>query len=519
MLDSWRDPARDVRIAVESWIICEAITNQFIERPHSSRMVWNYLLHVGPAAVWRKIRSRLGERSRNSKIAGIGVGRILERPEDSGLNPGDRVIFFAPNHSKDWPRITLDFNLVGPASESANSLRALSELPETLRTIVGWSPYSGAAPDFQAVKQELRRVASDCGLIPTEVRRRGSVGTDDADPHECVHGPAVSARQPTAVLFGLGNYSKTQIVQHVRRHLHLEAIHEIDPDQIDSAKHLATTLDTSPWPRTGEKYDAWFVAGFHHTHAPIAVHALNSGSYAVVEKPIVTTRPQLVSLTEALRGRGSRKLFSCFQKRYSRINDWIKQDLGISANEPLDMHCLVYEIPAPALHWYNWPNSGSRLISNGCHWLDYFLYMNGFSPVTSFEITPLRKTDFCASMRLANGAQMTMSLTDTGSARLGVRDVIELRAGGVTARLVDASYYEAENTSRVLRRRTVNPMQAYQRMYDDICRRIAAGADGDPHESLRSTELMLDLEDEMRLHKKDRVSNQSVPREAVWGAG
>jgi hypothetical protein len=162
------------------------------------------------------------------------------------------------------------------------------------------------------------------------------------------------------------------------------------------------------------------------------------------------------------------------------------------------MHCLVYEIPVPALHWYNWPNSGSRVVSNGCHWLDYFLYMNDYSPVTGLEVWPLRGSDLAAYVRLDNGAQMTMSLTDTGSCRLGVREVVDLRAGDVTVRMIDATYYEAENGVRVLRRRRVNPMDAYRLMYESICRRIAAGRQGDPLESLRSSKLMLDLDDELK---------------------
>jgi hypothetical protein len=163
------------------------------------------------------------------------------------------------------------------------------------------------------------------------------------------------------------------------------------------------------------------------------------------------------------------------------------------------MHSLVYEIPLPRLHWYTWPNSGSRLVSNGCHWLDYFLFMNDFAAVSDLRVEPMRGGDLVTCVRLVNGAQMIMSLTDAGSPRLGVRDVIDLRANNTTVRLVDATFYHAENRSRVLRTRSVNSMAAYKRMYDEICRRITRGEEGDSTESLRSTELMLDLEDALRV--------------------
>lgn len=496
LLDAWRNPETEARIAVEAWFAEERITDQFIERPKSPRMVWNYFLRVGPVSVWRKIRSRLAEGERNRKVAGVGTGRILDAPAGGRFESGQRVIFFASNHSSNWPRICLDVRLIYPmqALAGSSSARETLKLPQSLRSYAGWSPYSGVMLDEHVVQAELHRLSSECRPIAIEPREQpfaGSIGRDRIEADVARRGA------PSAVVFGFGNYAKTQIVPHVRRHLQLAAIHEIDQDQIASAAGLGTTLDTSPYSRDAERYDAWFIAGFHHSHAALAVRALSDGAYAVVEKPLVTTREQFDALQHALTRTGERRLFTCFHKRYSRMNEWARLDLGVDAGAPVDMHCMVYEIPLPALHWYNWPNSGSRLTSNGCHWLDYFLYQNEYSPVRELDVRPLRGSDLVTWVRLENGAQLTMSLTDTGSQRLGVRDVIDLRAGDVTIRLIDSTYYDAESSSRVVRRRRVNPMDGYAAMYDTICRRIVAGQDGDSLESLRSTALMLDLEDEL----------------------
>jgi predicted dehydrogenase len=217
-----------------------------------------------------------------------------------------------------------------------------------------------------------------------------------------------------------------------------------------------------------------------------------------VEKPLATSWKQYAALSTALESGGERRLFACFHKRYSRLNDWARSDLGVDPGEPVDMHCIVFEIPLPFLHWYNWPNSGSRIISNGCHWLDYFLFMNDYCQVVDAGVWAVSEPDVAAFVELDNGAKLVMSLTDTGSARLGVRDVIELRAGNVTVRLTDATYYDAENTAKVLRRRRENPMSAYRRMYRTICRRIAKGKPGDDLSTLCSSKLMLQIEDELR---------------------
>jgi predicted dehydrogenase len=494
ILDAWRDPARDVRVAVDYWCSTVPISDQYVVRPRSIRMVWNYLRRVGPQAVLRKIRSRLGEERRNAKVAGIGYGVLLEAPATQESAVGERVIFFAPNHSTDWPRLSLDARLIRQVSGDSASSSGEKKVafPESLQALSGWSPFSGLPLDAGLVQSELSRVTRLCPPPPDGISR-----SRQERAHERLAVNAGRTGKRTAVLFGLGNYAKTQILPHLRSHLQLTTVHEVDPDQMHSAVDLGAMLDTSPWPRNDERYDAWFVAGFHHMHASIAIRALESGAYAVVEKPLATTRDQYRALRETMERSPSSRLFAGFHKRYSRLNEWAREDLAIPLGERVDMHGIVYEIPLPARHWYNWPNSGSRLISNGCHWLDYFLYVNDNSPVSERYVRRMRGSDLLVAVRLENGAELTLSLTDTGSERLGVRDVIELRAKNATVRLVDSTEYEGENSTRMLRRARVNPMDAYARMYDSICRRIASGQAADARESLRSTALMLDLEEDL----------------------
>jgi predicted dehydrogenase len=489
-LAAWRDPAREVRIDLSHWLVAEPVTRQFIERPRNLGMVWNYLRRIGPVAVARKIRSRLAESRRNRKIGGVGTGVVVEAPEGSGFPPGQRVVFFAPNHGEDWRCISVDARFVMAAGSGTAEHANVTALPPELKALSGWSPFSGCPVDAAAVRRGLAPFA---GMLKVDAIAESALSSLQC--RDRIERAALPAGRPTAAIFGLGNYAKTQIVPHTLRHLSLQAVHEIDPDQIMGAAGLGVTLDTNPGARPGERFDAWFVAGFHHTHAALAVRALREGAYAVVEKPLVTTREQLAELQAAMRGPAAAKLFTCFHKRYSKLDEWVQADIPTPRGAPVDMHAIVYEIPLPPLHWYNWPTSGSRLVSNGCHWLDYFLFVNGYSAVCDADVSPMRGSDVLATVRLENGAQLVLSITETGSERLGVRDVIELRAADVTVRLIDAAYYNAESTRRVIRDRRVNPMDAYARMYDTICRRIRAGASGDSPESLRSTMLMLDLED------------------------
>lgn len=64
-------------------------------------------------------------------------------------------------------------------------------------------------------------------------------------------------------------------------------------------------------------------------------------------------------------------------------------------------------------------------------------------------------------------------MTYGGSERIGPQDYVELRANGRTVRMFNESLYLAEGPRQVLRRRRINKMRSYARMYQEISRRVA----------------------------------------------
>jgi predicted dehydrogenase len=312
---------------------------------------------------------------------------------------------------------------------------------------------------------------------------------------QVIERPPSTSSKPSGILFGLGNYAKTAILPNIKGNINLERVHEIDPGQLRFLSgYKNISLDTSAIPRKDLKFDAWFIAGFHHTHSALAISALEQGAYAVIEKPLVTSMDQYKELLRSIEINKNSRFYSCFHKRYSKLNNFFHRDMDGNENYSVDMHCIVYEIPLPTNHWYNWTKSGSRLISNGCHWLDYFMFLNNYSEVIDLKKWNPRDSDMVVQVSLANGAYLSMSLTDSGSQRLGVRDYIELRAAGNTFTMIDGTYYTAENRNHVYAKHRVNPMTSYSKMYADISSGIANKDAGDDTITLRSTKLMLDLE-------------------------
>jgi predicted dehydrogenase len=508
--DDWRDgyldehrSEADVRIRVHALLTVDALEDVYFVRERSPWRLWNYLREVGLLWVVRKVISRSRESSRNRKYLSAGSGVVLEAPSGSGIQPGARVAFVAPCHPRALERIVLPLELVQPLEETSPSatpggeiaLADGSPMNDSLASeLGGWSAFSGRPLDPDHLRAALAKVATALSAQDWSAARRLAVPEPSAVAERL--GSFAAGAGPTAVLFGYGNYGKAIVLNNVRHALRVAAIHEIDPTLLPPGRDEGILWDTAAFPRHDERYDVYLIASYHHTHAPIALHALRQGAAAVVEKPTCTTRAQLDELLASL-GATRGRVFAGFHKRYSPLNALARRDLGTAPGNPVHYHAIVFEEPLPARHWYRWPNSCSRIVSNGCHWLDHFLFLNDWSEPVGIDVArgPFDAQMVNVSVRLANGAFFSLVLTDAGSARVGVREHVELRSGGVTVTVDDGARYLAENGKRILRRTRVNKMTSYEVMYRTIADRIARGETGDSSRSIQvSAGLVLDVE-------------------------
>jgi predicted dehydrogenase len=522
LADAYRAPGQ-CRIEVEAIVPLERLDDVYPVRDRRDlRMVWNYLRAIGVRDTLRKVVSRSREGLRNEKFVSCGIGRVIEAAEGGTIATGHRVVFLCPVGAAASERLVLPEALLLPV-EAGTTLpaldddavalnRAAAEAGEWWQPVRGWRPESGEAlPTYatQAALKEAQRLVLGADWSAARKLPRGDEPVRTVFPAaRAGHDP----RRKRATLFGHGNYAKTILLPRLSRHLDVDCVHEIDPAQIPRRRADGVRWDTSPVLDADERPDAVLIASYHHTHADLAAEALRRGAAALVEKPIATTRRQLHDLLATLRATGG-ALFSGYQRRYLPFNDWAREDLGLGADDPVNYHAIVYEVSLPELHWYRWPSSRSRLVSNGCHWIDHFLHLNRYAAPSEFDVRVGRDGTTNCSVTLENGAFFSMVLTDQGSRRLGVRDHVELRAAGATVRIEDACRYEAEDRHRVLRRGSLRRLEAYERMYDAIGRKIAAGEPGDtPHSLQRSAGLVLDLQDQLvRLERQRRFSPGSQP--------
>lgn len=507
----WRDgyldyhrPPGEVRIRVLAWWPLERLHDVFVDQPRRLARLWHYYREVGLRELSRKVRSRLRETLRDRRFFCIGVGEILAAEADADLTPGEFVTFVAPSHPECVERVCLPPALVTPVPAELVQ-RVVRPGCVCLYTgsppaghpdwdaLAGWSRFAGREAEGAAARL-LPWARGVWQRVEPGSARVLPLPEPSAITEHC--GEARPGRgELTGVLFGLGNYAKTCIIPNIDRRIHLQCVHEIEPVQLGRRRADGYRCDASEFVRPDEHYDVFFIAGYHHTHADLAVAALSSGGWAVMEKPLATTRAELDRLLAALREHPGR-VYAGFHMRYSPLWPLARADLQLAPGDPVNYHCIVYEIPYPRRHWYNWPSSRSRIVSNGCHWLDHFLYMNGYPAVERCDLWVGRNHDKHVSVELENGATMSMSLTDHGSRRIGVQEHIQLRAKGITVRVDNGGRYVSEDRYRIIRRKRINKMTLVHRMYRTISGRIIAGEPGDSLASVqRAWELILTLDE------------------------
>jgi predicted dehydrogenase len=483
-----------VDIRVRRMVTLRRVSGLYFERARSVRMVFNYLAEIGVRSTVKKILSRSAERYRNEKFLSIGFGVTTD-----GGGGNQYVVFVATRHPRCVDRIVLPGALVAPLVDSpvvgAEGAVEHVDLSGSAAAIPAWLDAAGGWDSESSESAPVIDWAAVTALCKTS--GQGRVFSISAEAPTNTRSVVAAHAGITGTLFGYGNYAKTVILPSLPNELVVHRIHEIDPLQVPLKRDPAVLWSTSPDLSVDDKGSVVFIAGYHHSHGPLAGAALARNKDCVVEKPLVTSRAQLAELDLALQKSGGR-YFACFQKRYSRFNDWAHSDLGVKAGDPINYHAIVYEVPLPDKHWYRWASSRSRLVSNGCHWVDHFLFLNEWSEPQRWDVQAVADGTLSVFISLRNGACMTMTLTDIGSERIGVQDHIQLRAGRVTIRLNNDSDYVAESSSRILRRSRINKMTTYRDMYAQIGRKIVAGSPGDSRQSiLSSASLVLDLEEAM----------------------
>jgi hypothetical protein len=500
--EPWLRPGT-VTVRVTGSVAVAPVEDQFFVRERNVRWLLGYLRRIGVRETVRKVRSRHSERLRNDRWLVVGTGAVVSS-RTTEVAVGSKVGFV----SASTPRAV---DTVVVSAEQVVDPAAVADL---VREGDGWSVAKGEADsETRALIELVLALEASCeaarpvdaaletplGRLAARTRRHNhlSLPPISGNADELPVQRASSDGRPTASLFGLGQYAKTQILPNLGDHLDIRWIHEVDPFQLIGARSLlpAAALDCAPVLGSDEQPTALVAAGFHHTHADCLQMAVDRViPYVILEKPPVTDDAGIDALRQAFAAGVT--VLAAYQRPHSTLHAEIVA--AFPRGEPVSYFATVHEVPLPQFHWYRWPCSGTEVLSNACHWIDHFLALNPGVGVERTECRSLRHGSV-TYVRLASGAELNLVVTHEGSSRLGVRDACMITCGPMSARWCDATLL-IEDSTRVVARRREHPYEAHRRMYQAFGTQIAAGSTSphDAHGILRSAELILRLDEQLR---------------------
>jgi predicted dehydrogenase len=410
-----------------------------------------FVRHEGLRATWRKYRSKKLEKYLEEQqviVLGllglhdrrfVGVTRYLGTPFVFDTD----LIFELP------PEITLaDLVLSDEMVHAFEAYLPVHSCPLALEL----------ASKLQ-LSNPFLRVVEDCTLFQPYV--------DDAEPLS----RGIRQTETEGVyLLGLGAYAREYILPAFRGQVIGAADYKAGLMGFRSAEpFLVCRESTQLRPLlAADTKPLVIICTYHSDHATKAFEALevNSGAFVFVEKPVCVTRVDAERLFQ-LKLQGA-WIDVGFNRRYAPFTARLQQELQCLPR-PWLLTMLIKELRLPLSHWYFWPNQGTRITGNLCHWIDLAFYLVGARPT---ELTLLSSgDDVSVGILFADGTLVNIVASDMGADLQGVEEYIEVRAGDCTIAIHDFERLVIRSGGRTTALRSWQRDKGHAAMYQDLRRR------------------------------------------------
>ena len=467
----------------------ENASGRLTRRP--GRKVATFLLTDGPVRTLRKARTKRDEpRFTGDFRISVVLGEVI--------GSGDRAVALASRVPASAQQLVVHRSLVTPVAEafSADDLQSLAarlltdadalsrlgrqgflysgmeppaELVGLLEAALGAAEGTSAAPSAGAV-EVLRPPAGDRRAADTVLRLKTAADTGGI---------------PVAVL-GAGDYTRTEIIPALRKaNLSLYSVANREP-QIAAmvGREYGFALATTDSERAIAELPApglVVVATAHDSHTHLACAALKAGHRVFVEKPPAVTAHDVHRLADGMRCYpGSVEIG--FNRRYHplvrRARVRLRQESG-----PTSISCTVKELAFEPDHWYFWPNQGTRITGNLCHWIDLAVFLIEGSPLpVSLTLSPRlpgtepgSDEERVLTVTFEDGSLLTILATVRGDDIRGVQEQMEIRRGRTTITIDDLWKLRIRSEGLERYSRTLFRDKAHSAMYREALGRIVAG--------------------------------------------
>jgi len=167
------------------------------------------------------------------------------------------------------------------------------------------------------------------------------------------------------------------------------------------------------------------VATRHDLHAPIVCAALRAGKTVFCEKPLCLHEEQLGEIIDTIKQTGNTRLMVGFNRRFAPFSQGTRK----MGPPPLVMRYRVSVPPMPREHWMHDPEvGGGRMLGEGCHFLDYMVFVTGAKPVSVFA-QGFGLDNVQVSVRFADGSVGALDYFSVADSALA-KEHFEVFAGG-----------------------------------------------------------------------------------------
>ena len=250
---------------------------------------------------------------------------------------------------------------------------------------------------------------------------------------------------PVIGFIGAGNFAQSNLLPHLRNKT-LQMVCTTNPLNTRSvSEKFNFTHYTSDYKEllNDEKVDTIFIATRHNTHAKFVLETLEKGKNVFVEKPLALSKNDLVTIREKYyentRNEINTKLLVGYNRRFSESFKNIKEFFSDST-EPFVINYRVNAGYFPPDSWYQDPEQGYRIVSEGGHFIDIFSFItNESKPVKVFAQTInsnnklIRNHDSVSiSISYSNGSVCNLMYLANGSSKLE-KEYCEVFSSGKTA--------------------------------------------------------------------------------------
>jgi len=389
-------------------------------------------------------------------------------------------------------------SLVSLAGDDARDLEAdataliayCAAHPDMAAGLRNWSRFSGEEPAVtlvDAVRQGRPFIESGTPSLDAKAVTVRFPDAGDAESADAGSTAPESARGRTGLfLAGAGTYPCAYALPIFRRAgIPFDTVIDLNPVRAAQVAKRFNFIHADSNSERGllrlSAYDEpiLVIATYHSTHADIVEQALtiNPATKIMLEKPPVTTLEQLERVNR-FRRQGA-YIEIGFNRRHIPMTKEAREQV-LREDGPIVMTCIVKELVIPASHWYHWPDQGTRITGNVCHWLDLGRYFIAAEPERMFVIGAPEKEGEEDGVTIvvcyADGSRLHVVATDRGSSLRGVQEFIEIRRGDLTVTIEDFLRMRAQAGARQITRRRIIRDKGHRRMYAHFMENIRTGA-------------------------------------------